>query len=110
MVMFVGAVILGGDGDDGNKAGGDLNMRAVRLDTAGDAAAAAGVAVAGAVIYLMKRLTGFRDMPECPLNHRSGSRLEWSAGPATDSRLRRTVDVAPLRAIISASWKARITG
>ncbi|WP_442544848.1 cation diffusion facilitator family transporter [Arthrobacter sp. KN11-1C] len=58
VVMFVGALILrdGSDGDnkgDGdNKAGGDLNMRAVLLDTAGDAAAAAGVAVAGAVIYV----------------------------------------------------------
>ncbi|WAH95887.1 cation diffusion facilitator family transporter [Arthrobacter sp. MMS18-M83] len=53
-VMFVGALILGGDGD--NKAGGDLNMRAVLLDTAGDAAAAAGVAVAGAVIYVTNGL------------------------------------------------------
>lgn len=63
VVMFVGALILGGDGDgdggddDGdNKAGGDLNMRAVLLDTAGDAAAAAGVALAGAVIYVMNGL------------------------------------------------------
>lgn len=54
VVMFVGALILGGDGD--NKAGGDLNMRAVLLDTAGDAAAAAGVALAGAVIYVTKGL------------------------------------------------------
>jgi cobalt-zinc-cadmium efflux system protein len=54
VVMFVGALILGGDGD--NKAGGDLNMRAVLLDTAGDAAAAAGVAVAGAVIYAAQGL------------------------------------------------------
>ncbi|MDQ0212075.1 cation diffusion facilitator family transporter [Arthrobacter bambusae] len=61
VVMFVGALILGGDdGDDGddrgNKAGGDLNMRAVLLDTAGDAAAAAGVALAGAVIYVTQGL------------------------------------------------------
>lgn len=58
-VMFVGALILGGDDDNGdgdNTAGGDLNMRAVLLDTAGDAAAAAGVAVAGAVIYVAKGL------------------------------------------------------
>ncbi|MGO4586530.1 cation diffusion facilitator family transporter [Arthrobacter sp. 2RAF6] len=57
VVMFVGALILDGDNGDGdNKAGGDLNMRAVLLDTAGDAAAAAGVAVAGAVIYVTKGL------------------------------------------------------
>jgi cobalt-zinc-cadmium efflux system protein len=60
VVMFVGALILGGDDDDdgdgGNKAGGDLNMRAVLLDTAGDAAAAAGVALAGAVIYVTQGL------------------------------------------------------
>ncbi len=69
VVMFVGALILGGDGDNGdddnrdddnrdgdNKSGGDLNMRAVLLDTAGDAAAAAGVAVGGAVIYATKGL------------------------------------------------------
>ncbi|MFK4296004.1 cobalt-zinc-cadmium efflux system protein [Arthrobacter sp. GAS37] len=54
VVMFAGALILGGDGD--NKARGDLNMRAVLLDTAGDAAAAAGVALAGAVIYVTKGL------------------------------------------------------
>lgn len=48
-VMLVGAVILGGDldGDDGTE---DLNMKAVLLDTAGDAAAAGGVAVTGAVV------------------------------------------------------------
>jgi cobalt-zinc-cadmium efflux system protein len=61
VVMFVGALILGDDdGDDGDdggdKAGGDLNMRAVLLDTAGDAAAAAGVALAGAVIYVTQGL------------------------------------------------------
>ena len=54
VVMFVGALILGDDDD--NKAGGDLNMRAVLLDTAGDAAAAAGVAVAGAAIYVTQGL------------------------------------------------------
>ncbi|WP_284983017.1 cation diffusion facilitator family transporter [Arthrobacter sp. efr-133-TYG-118] len=54
VVMFAGALILGGDGS--NKAGGDLNMRAVLLDTAGDAAAAAGVALAGAVIFVTKGL------------------------------------------------------
>jgi cobalt-zinc-cadmium efflux system protein len=48
-VMLAGALVLGGDagGDDG---GEDLNVRAVLLDTAADAAAAAGVAVSGAVI------------------------------------------------------------
>jgi cobalt-zinc-cadmium efflux system protein len=59
VVMFVGALILDGDdGDDdgGDKAGADLNMRAVLLDTAGDAAAAAGVALAGAVIYVTQGL------------------------------------------------------
>jgi cobalt-zinc-cadmium efflux system protein len=51
VVMLVSALLLGadiaenGDGDD------DLNVRAVVLDTAADAAAAAGVAVTGAVIY-----------------------------------------------------------
>ncbi len=45
--MLVGALILGGDLDDDDE---DLNMRAVLLDTAGDAAAAAGVAMAGAIM------------------------------------------------------------
>jgi cobalt-zinc-cadmium efflux system protein len=47
-VMVVGALILGGDLDDDDN--GSLNMRAAFLDTAADAAAAAGVAVAGGVI------------------------------------------------------------
>jgi cobalt-zinc-cadmium efflux system protein len=57
VAMLIGALILGGDLDDD---GGDdhgpgddgdaLNMRAVLLDTAADAAAAGGVAVSGAVI------------------------------------------------------------
>jgi cobalt-zinc-cadmium efflux system protein len=47
-VMLAGAVVLGGDpGDDD---GEDLNVKAVLLDTAADAAAAAGVAASGAVI------------------------------------------------------------
>jgi cobalt-zinc-cadmium efflux system protein len=48
-VMLAGALVLGGDAgdDDGDK---DLNVKAVLLDTAADAAAAAGVAVSGAVI------------------------------------------------------------
>ena len=51
VVMLGGALVLGGDVDnldDGD--GGDLNMRAVLLDTAADAAAAAGVAVTGGII------------------------------------------------------------
>jgi cobalt-zinc-cadmium efflux system protein len=49
-VMLVGALILGGDTDDLDDEGAELNMRAVLLDTAADATAAAGVAVTGAVI------------------------------------------------------------
>jgi cation diffusion facilitator family transporter len=49
LVMFAGAVILGGDEDDYDH-GGNLNVRAVLLDTAADAAAAAAVAITGAVI------------------------------------------------------------
>ena len=53
VVMFIGALILGGDPDDDDEEaddGEDLNVQAVLLDTAADAAAAAGVAVSGAVI------------------------------------------------------------
>ncbi len=46
-VMLAGALILGGDIDDD---GENLNMKAVLLDTAADAAAAAGVAITGAII------------------------------------------------------------
>jgi cation diffusion facilitator family transporter len=52
-VMLAGALILAGDpgGDDGDSGEeGDLNMKAVLLDTAADAAAAGGVAISGAVI------------------------------------------------------------
>lgn len=49
VVMLAGALILGGDLDD-DDGDGDLNVRAVLLDTAADAAAAAGVAVSGAII------------------------------------------------------------
>jgi cobalt-zinc-cadmium efflux system protein len=51
--MLCGALILGGDLDDdgdGGNGGDDLNMKAVLLDTAADAAAAGGVAISGAVI------------------------------------------------------------
>jgi len=53
VVMLAGALILGGDSDDDDheRADGDeLNVKAVLLDTAADAAAAAGVAVSGAII------------------------------------------------------------
>ena len=48
-LMLAGALILGGEPDeeDGEE---DLNFKAVLLDTVGDAAAAGGVAVSGAVI------------------------------------------------------------
>jgi cobalt-zinc-cadmium efflux system protein len=50
-LMLIGALILrGADADDDDGDGG-LSMRAVLLDTAADAAAAAGVALTGAVIY-----------------------------------------------------------
>ena len=54
LVMLARAFIPGGgnagdeDGDGGEE--GDLNMKAVLLDTAADAAAAGGVAISGAVI------------------------------------------------------------
>jgi cobalt-zinc-cadmium efflux system protein len=52
LVMAGGALILRGDGDDNEDeaAEHDLSVAAVLLDTVADAAAAAGVAVAGAVI------------------------------------------------------------
>jgi cobalt-zinc-cadmium efflux system protein len=50
--MVVGAFILGGDVNDldSGDENSDLTMRAVLLDTVADAAAAAGVAITGAVI------------------------------------------------------------
>jgi cobalt-zinc-cadmium efflux system protein len=48
-VMLAGALVLGSDADD-DDGEEDLNVRAVLLDTAADAAAAAGVAVSGAII------------------------------------------------------------
>jgi cation diffusion facilitator family transporter len=47
--MLTGVLILGG-GDDDEDVGEVLTMRAVLLDTAADAGAAAGVAVSGAII------------------------------------------------------------
>jgi len=71
VVMSVGVLILRGgnddardgsddarydDGQDGRPLGDSLNLRAVLLDTVADAAAAAGVAAAGAIIYLTNGL------------------------------------------------------
>jgi cobalt-zinc-cadmium efflux system protein len=50
VVMLVGALIVGGDLDP--EGGEDLNIKAVLVDTAADAAAAAGVAASGAVILM----------------------------------------------------------
>lgn len=50
LAMVAAAVILGIDGDEDDDEGEDLNMRAVLLDTAADAATAGGVAVTGAII------------------------------------------------------------
>src|SRR5262249_37936049 len=52
LVMAAGALILRGDRDDDEGEAGerDLSVAAVLLDTIADAAAAAGVAVAGAII------------------------------------------------------------
>jgi len=52
VVMLVGAAILGGDEEDGDDPGGNLNMRAVLLDTLADSVAAAAVAGVGAVILV----------------------------------------------------------
>jgi cobalt-zinc-cadmium efflux system protein len=52
VVLLAGALVLGGDLDDDDEDGeGDLNVKAVLLDTAADSAAAAGVAVSGAIIF-----------------------------------------------------------
>jgi cobalt-zinc-cadmium efflux system protein len=49
VVMLAGAMVLGGDADhDGGEE--DLNVKAVLLDTAADAAAAGGVAASSAII------------------------------------------------------------
>jgi cobalt-zinc-cadmium efflux system protein len=56
VVMLAGALLLGGDLDDDDDSddageGHELNLRAVALDTAADAAAAAGVAATGGIIF-----------------------------------------------------------
>jgi Co/Zn/Cd efflux system component len=50
VVMVIGALILGGDLDDGDGCGDgeDLNLKAVVLDTAADAAAASGAVILAA--------------------------------------------------------------
>jgi cobalt-zinc-cadmium efflux system protein len=50
VVMLAGALILRGAPGEDDDDGEDLNVKAVLLDTAGDAAAAGGVAVSGAII------------------------------------------------------------
>jgi len=50
LVMLAGALVLRGAGEEDVDGKEDLNVNAVLLDTAADAAAAAGVAVSGAVI------------------------------------------------------------
>jgi Co/Zn/Cd efflux system component len=55
--MTVSALILGGDlddedqGDDDEERGHRLSVRAILLDSAADAATAAGVAIAGGIIW-----------------------------------------------------------
>lgn len=57
VVMIFGALILKGDvADERDEVGDKANMRAVLLDTVGDATAAMGVAVAGAIIAVTGRL------------------------------------------------------
>lgn len=51
VLMVAAALLLGGDEDDDNDEGERLNVRAVLLDTAADAAAATGVALAGGIIF-----------------------------------------------------------
>jgi cobalt-zinc-cadmium efflux system protein len=50
--VTAGALILGGDAPGEDDAEGDLSIRAVLLDTAGDAAAATGVAAMGGIILV----------------------------------------------------------
>jgi cobalt-zinc-cadmium efflux system protein len=50
--MAAGALILSGDTPDEGEAEGDLSIKAVLLDTVGDAAAAAGVAAMGGIILV----------------------------------------------------------
>jgi cobalt-zinc-cadmium efflux system protein len=52
LFMLGGALVLGGDEDDDDDQGGNLNMRAVLLDTVSDSVAAGAVAIVGAVILV----------------------------------------------------------
>lgn len=52
VTMAAGALILGGDAPGEGDAEGDLSIKAVLLDTVGDAAAAAGVAAMGGIILV----------------------------------------------------------
>jgi cobalt-zinc-cadmium efflux system protein len=54
VVMLAGALIVGADVEDADGKE-DLNIKAVLLDTAADAGAAAGVAVTGAIIFVTGR-------------------------------------------------------
>ena len=54
VVMLACAIVLRGDDDDDDDHGGNLNMRAVLLDTVADAVAAGTVSITGAVIVLTK--------------------------------------------------------
>jgi cobalt-zinc-cadmium efflux system protein len=54
LAMTAGAFVLGGDADDADGGERDLSVAAVLLDTVADAAAAAGVAVAGAIILAVR--------------------------------------------------------
>ena len=54
LAMALGAVVLHGDGDDqDDEQKPNLSVAAIMLDTVADAAAAAGVAAAGAIILAM---------------------------------------------------------
>jgi len=59
LAMVVGALILGSDEHDEDDHGGTLNMRAVLLDTAADAVAAATVAITGAIILATGATSGW---------------------------------------------------
>jgi len=54
LAMTAGALVLRGDDDDAEGEGRDLPVAAVLLETVADAAAAAGVAVAGAIILAVR--------------------------------------------------------
>jgi cobalt-zinc-cadmium efflux system protein len=56
LVMTAGAFILRGDPDDDDDDDEGLSVAAVLLDTIADAAAAAGVAVTGAIIFIARGL------------------------------------------------------